>query len=125
MGGIAREHTVLGFVTALLFGSGRKLASIPQATQLFFCSLLGLLLLSCLQIHFMWLGATWTAQAPQYDQGVDDDVSARLPFISTVGAAAALVGWPCVLGMRWTFMLANVEKSQFVVGTSWLIIFIA
>lgn len=119
--GIAREHTFVGFVAAFLFGSGPKLASLPQAVQLFFATLTGLLFLSCVEIHFSWLGATWVLDSPAYDQGVGDDVMARLPFLSAVSAGAALVSWPCMIAGRWFFMLADVDKGTPIYGAVWLL----
>jgi len=100
---IVREHTFFGCVAAFLYGDSPKLASVPQAAQLLCASMMGLLLLSCAQLRYTWLGSTWTTTPPRDEE----DVMERMPFLSSVGIAAALVGWPCVLIARWIFLTAN------------------
>jgi len=104
--GILREHTLVGFMTAFLLGDGPKLATMPQAVQLFCGSVLGLLFLSCAQLRYMWLGATLTP-VPAYAQGTPGALMDRMPFLSGVAVMAALVGYPCILVARWMFFLAN------------------
>jgi len=128
--GIAREHTLIGCITAFLFGDGPKLATVPQAAQLLHGALLGLLFLSCAQLRYTWLGATWAGTPPAYNLGIDDiPLYDRLPFLSAVGVAAALVGWPCVLVTRWLFLLANRtypsadrEQKLLMFGSAWGIV---
>jgi len=103
--GTTREHTLLGCVAAFLFGDSPKLASVPQAAQLLCGSTLGLLFLSCAQLRYAWLGSTWT-HVP-LENNDEDDIMQRMPLLSSVGIAAALVGWPCVLIARWLFVMPN------------------
>lgn len=128
--GIAREHTVLGFMTAFLLGSEKKLASVPQVVQLLCGAMIGMLFLSCAQLRYTWLGATWVF-APPYEQGVTDNLMDRMPFLSTVGIAAAAISWSCVLITRWLFLMANRmypqstrEQAILMYGTAWGVVVI-
>ena len=106
--GVAREHTLIGFATAFAYGTGTRLATTPQAVQLLCGSLVGLLFLSCAQLRYMWLGATWAPTWPEYEGGVlGADVMNRLSFLSYVSFAGALVGWMGMFATRFLFYLAN------------------
>jgi len=129
--GIIREHTVVGCAAAVLYGSGPKLATLLQAIQLFWGSMLALLFLACAQLRYEWLGATWSGTTPaSYSGGAE--LGDRLQVLSTVGIGGALVGWPCVLLARWLFMLANRMdagssrmQALLIHGSAWSIIFLA
>ena len=135
--GAAREHTLLGFISAFLYGDGPKLATIAQSAQLLWGSLLGLLFLSIVQLRYSWLGATWAGAplaslATASTTDVPIDYYARLPAISTVAVAAAAISWPCVLIARGLFFVANravpaipPQSSRLIFGASWLIVSVA
>lgn len=133
--GITREHTLFGFVTALLVGDGPKLATIPQAAQLFSMSAFALLFLSCVQLRYMQLGASWASETtvvPAYGDGVsEEDFTGRIPFLSYVAVGAALIGWPCVLVARWLFYVANVFaktkrcRNIQVFGAAWTVVLLS
>lgn len=123
--GIIREHTLIGFVAAFLLGGGPKLPTVAQSVQLLFGSVLGLLFLTCAQLRYMWLGATWVDVAPPYNEGVSSDAAGRIPFLSTIGFASAVVGWTCVLCARWLFFLANQMYMQSTSPKQGLIIYAA
>ena len=122
--GIAREHTLVGFVAAFLYGDGPKLATIVQATQLFWGCLLGLLFLSCVQIRYVWLAAKWqgdgiTEVTALYDIHTNEMLYDHASVVAGIGMAAALVGWPCVIVARWLFLLVNRTRAEKVTKSQW------
>jgi hypothetical protein len=135
--GSAREHTLLGFVSAFLYGDGPKLPSIAQSAQLLWGSVLALLFLSVLQLRYSWLGATWSGTPLQplasgTSAAASIDYYARLPTISTVAVASAVLCWPCVLIARGLFYVANrtdrvvpPESARYIFGAAWSIVLVA
>ena len=103
----AREHTLLGCAVAFLFGDHRKLPTVAQAAQLFWGSLIAMLFLACVQLRYGWLGATWAGDPIDSLTAPVGTVMDRMPVLSTVGLAAAIVGYPGVLVCRWIFFAAN------------------
>lgn len=128
--GISREHTGIGFVTVFLFGSGPKLATAPQAAQLLCGSAITMLFFACAQLRYMWLGATWSDLPPDYTAGVlTADVWDRMPFLSYVSFAGALVGWIGLFFVRLLFCLANntvsarsKREAKMIYAGTWMIV---
>ena len=120
--GIAREHTLVGFVAAFLYGDGPKLATIAT-TQLFWGCLLGLLFLSCVQIRYVWLAAKWQETnhggTAFYDIHTNEMLYDHASVVAGIGMAAALVGWPCVIVARWLFLLVNRTRAEKVTKSQW------
>jgi len=98
---VLREHTFGGFLTSMLFGDEPKLPSVAQAAQLLWSGLIGLLMLTCVQVRYQWLGASWVA-AP-----ANAILLERMSYISCVALAAGLVCYPCVIIARLLFFTAN------------------
>lgn len=105
----AREHTLVGLITAFLFGDGPKLPTVFQAMQIFYGGILGLLFLSCAQIRYTWLGPTWVQTQSAAAFGITSNKAA---LIFAVSVAATLVGYPIVVVSRWLFLLANRVKPE-------------
>lgn len=121
--GACREHTFFGCCWSLLFGEGPKLSTIAQAVQLLFTTLLGLLLLTCVQLRYTWLGATW------FPHSDDAPVMHKLSSISSVAFAAGFICWPCVVVCRLLFMTANRMEAtstnlqaRVIFGSAWSIV---
>jgi hypothetical protein len=128
--GIAREHTLIGAIAAFLYGEGRKLSTTAQATQLLFGTMIGLLFLSCAQLRYSWLGPEWlvegTTISSVFDPYSNELLVDRATVLCAVGAAAALVGWPCAIVSRWLFLVANRTRAestrrqaQIIFGSAW------
>jgi len=128
--GIAREHTAIGFVSSFLFGAGPKLPTVAQAAQLFWFAIVWLLFMACAQLRYAWFGARWESVLPTDFEYVDADLISRMPIISAVSTAAAIVCCPVVLFARWLFLVANNTQSgpphvhAVVQGSSWSIVFL-
>ena len=121
--GACREHTLIGCCWSLLFGEGPKLSTIAQAVQLLFTTLLGLLLLTCAQLRYTWLGASW------FPHDVHAPVMNKLSSISSVAFAAGFICWPCVVVCRLLFMTANRmeatstnAQARVIFGSAWSIV---
>jgi hypothetical protein len=125
--GALREHTLIGGCMALMVGDGPNLPTIAQSIQLLWSALLGSLFLTCVQLRFTWLGASW-ATSPA--AGVA--LAQRLTPISFVAIAAALVCWPCLLAARWLFLSANrtvggatPAQARLIFGSAWSIVMLS
>ena len=105
--GALREHTLVSAVTSTLYGDRPNLSSVAQAAQLLWCTLLGSLYLSTVQLRYAWLGATWNPATDSLPDGSKPELSDRLRNVSSVAMAAAIVCCTCILGARWLFLLAN------------------
>lgn len=103
--GTAREHTLVGFVAAFLYGEGSKLPTTFQAVQLFWLTLLALMFMACAQLRYNFLGPEWVLIADSSTV----DTSARLP---AVGIAASFITFPTVIVARWLFLLVNRTKAE-------------
>ena len=101
--GAAREHTLMGFYVTLVHGEAPKLCTLPQATQLLSCVLMGSLFLSTLQLRYTWLGG----KVLFGEVSTDADLAARMPIIWSVAIVAALLCLPMILVARWVFLLAS------------------
>jgi hypothetical protein len=103
--GAVREHSLLGALVSLLYGDGPRLPTVAQATQLLWSGLLMLLFLATVQLRYRWLGATWASDdATRANKTLNE----RLPTLSTVALASALVAYAGVLVLRWLFLAVNV-----------------
>lgn len=126
--GAFREHTLAGFVSACLYGTGPKLATSFQAAQLLWSTVLGMLFLAVAQLRYSWLGAQWAGTVLDFDTGVTGDLMERLPVLYTISVASAVVGYPFILIFRWLFLVANrtfstATKKQAIIifGSVWCI----
>ena len=114
--GAAREHTLIGFVSAILFGDEPKLPTIAQATQLLWGTLLGLLFLCCAQLRYEWLGARWATPPPP-----SAALMQRLSHVSMVALGAAPVNFAGLVCARVLFLVANRTRTSATPGQSCLI----